>query len=293
MSKSLLRKVIVDPLPFLEYFLPEGDVDLGNILMPPNALRAALKFHTVNTAYANSIARKMGMEFNYVHPVVLEDEVERFLLTPMSDQVKQYLADRSFPLELVPLYKMTSYRWNLEHIPPSMKNYFLFNQAELNYANFMFSIRGYPEVKMEEESFVAMPSYDRDGRLNNLVFRVVSDQLSQFAAKWLFTHGRQATFGLERVDPTKPVYVVEGFFDYVAMDQMGIQAVGLGSAFISDAHWKFLDGLNLIFLLDSDPVGQRYGKELQEQGHTVRFLGTEYKDPYEYWISNKSIESFL
>jgi DNA primase len=137
---------------------------------------------------------------------------------------------------------------------------------------------------------IVMPSYDRQGNLNNLVFRYVDEHVSKFWAKWLFSHGRSATFGLHKIDPNKTVYVVEGFFDHVACDQLGMQSVGLGSAFISDMHWKQLEGLKLVFILDSDEVGAEYSNRLKADGHRVWMLKDKFKDPYEYWINKKELE---
>jgi len=141
---------------------------------------------------------------------------------------------------------------------------------------------------------MVVPSFDRHYNLNNLVFRFTDEFLSTFCAKWLFSHGRQATFGLHKVDPSKPVYVVEGFFDHVGMEMMGIpNSVGLGSAFISYAHEKFLEGLDLVFVLDSDETGVKYSHRLRDEGRKVILLPDHHKDPYEFAVAGESIISYL
>jgi DNA primase len=133
-------------------------------------------------------------------------------------------------------------------------------------------------------------SRDRLGNVNNIVFRFTRENICQIRAKWLFSHGRQATFGLDKVDPTKPVHIVEGFYDWVAMVEMGYtNTVGLGSAFISEAHERFLEGLELVFVLDSDETGKKYSDRLRGEGRQVLYLNDECKDPYEYWIQKGTL----
>lgn len=289
-KKKLRYKICIDPLPFLEYFVPDNPEAIGiaKLLMGHGEIKEALDCHTVNRDYAYGIAKKLGYP-GYVpkHTPIDMAEVNNILNSPMSEVCLRYLEDRKFPLELVSTYEMSSWKYH-EHNYKSLAKYYPFNKDELDYSSYKLSQLG-ETTDMSEQEMLVMPSYDRQGVLNNLVFRFVDVHVSKYWAKWLFSHGRQATFGLHKIDDTKPVYVVEGFFDHVACDQMGMQSVGLGSAFISDAHLKYLEGLNLIFILDSDEAGTNHSNRLKDLGYKVLMLKDLYKDPYDYWVNGKEL----
>jgi hypothetical protein len=293
-KKKLRHKLCIDPLPFLEYFIPEdpASIDLAKMLIGHGELKEALNHHTVNPDYARSIANKLGYP-QYVpkHTVVDPVDVRRLLSQPMSEICKTYLLDRKFPIELIPTYEMSSWLYHEGNGYNSLSDYFPFCYEEMEYASFKLSKLGFI-ADLSKQDMLVMPSYDRKGILNNLVFRFVDDHISTICAKWLFSHGRQATFGLHKIDPEKPVYVVEGFFDHVACDQMGMQSVGLGSAFISDEHWKQFKDLKLVFILDSDEAGTEHSSRLREQGHKVWMLKDYYKDPYEYWVNGEELSFY-
>jgi DNA primase len=285
-------KLCIDPLPFLEYFVQndEMSIEIAKVLLKIGEMKEALDHHTVNPEYAYGIAKKFGYP-GYVpkHTLIDLNEVKSLLSQPMSETCVKYLEDRKFPLELIPHYEMSSWKFTEDNPYKSMAYYYPFNKEELDYSTYKLQKLG-EDTDMSVQDMLVMPSYGRSGDLNNLVFRYVDEYVSRYWCKWLFSHGRQATFGLHKIDPSKPVYVVEGFFDYVAMDQMGMQSVGLGSAFISDKHWEFLKDLDLLFILDSDEAGRNHSKKLEDAGHTVLRLRGLYKDPYEYWINKTELQ---
>lgn len=288
--KRVLPKTTIDPLPFLEYFVQgEEAITLASAIIGGYyGMIATLDYHTVNREYAKGIAIKFGLpEYIPNHPEISIEETKAILDRSISESALAYLDSRKFPRELVSKYGITSWKWE-PHEYNTWAKYFPFNKEELELATFKLNRLEIPCDMVKAETLV-IPSYDRNGVLNNLVFRFIDQDIESICAKWLFSHGRQATFGLEKLDPSKPVYIVEGFFDYVAMSEMGYQVVGLGSAFISDAHWKFLEGLEVVFLLDSDDVGYRYSEELKRQGNQVKFLENSHKDPYEHWIATASL----
>lgn len=293
--KKILYKICIDPLPFLEYFVQGDDaIYMAKILIPVGEMKEYLQTHTVNRDYAYSIAKKVGyLNYKPSNAPIDLGEVDHLLSQPMSEKCLSYLDGRKFPTELIKDYKLSSWRHYEQHPYSSIGYYFPFNAEALDYCTSKMNLTlgpDNPHVNMREQDMLVMPSYDRLGNLNNLAFRFVDDYISSFWAKWLFSHGRQATFGAHKIDESKPVYVVEGFFDHVACDQMGIQSVGLGSAFISDAHWEQLKGLDVTFVLDSDEAGVNHAQRLREDGHKVKILKDLYKDPYDYWVNNKDLE---
>lgn len=288
-KKHFLKKLFIDPCPLLEYFVNDDDDDIIKALVGDEGIQELLDTHTVYPEYAASIAARMKIDYTPNYPEISLDETVDFLARPISPAVSEFLTKRKFPLELAPNYGISSWKWE-EHTFESWKNYFPFNRDAMIVSSSILYKLGFP-ILLPELDFMTCPSYDRNGQLNNLVFRFVDDNISTLMAKWLFSHGRQATFGLHKIDPKKPVNIVEGLYDHIACDLMNEeQTVGLGSAFISDAHWIFLKGLDVRFLLDSDEVGQKYSKQLQADGHKVYFLNDEYKDPWEYYENGKSLK---
>lgn len=287
-KKHFLKKLTVDPLPILDYFVPEGDDDIIKAILGEDGLKYSLDVHTVNPAYAAHIAARMRVPYTPSYPEINPQETQHLLAQGVQHgAVKQFLQDRGFLEGLWGKYQVASWS-HTKHDYQSWAKYFPFNLEALVRASFALHNLGF-RAFFPVNTFMVCPSYDRNGALNNLVFRFTDDRICQLMCKWLFSHGRQATFGLEKVDPSKPVYVVEGFFDYVAMTEMGIQSVGLGSAFISEAHWGFLEGLDLRFLLDSDETGRKYSERLRGEGYRVCRLSDEFKDPWEYYQNGRVV----
>jgi hypothetical protein len=287
-KKNFLLKLLVDPLPILDYFMRDDDYDLIQAIMSEEGVQEAISIHTIDPTYARHIADRMHVEHPCVYPELRSEDVEALMARPVSTKIQGFLQDRKFPLELIPKYGISSWKYE-HHNLQSLANYFPFNLEALNRASVGLIQHGLPVILPLEETMTCL-SRDRQGQVNNIVFRFTEGPVAKIMAKWLFSHGRQATFGLDRIDPTKPVYVVEGFFDYIAMVEMGFtNTIGLGSAFISEAHERFLDGLQLVFVLDSDEVGKKYTDRLREAGRSVLYLNDELKDPYEYWIQRGTL----
>ena len=288
MKKHFLKKLILDPLPILDFFVPSEDTDLIDALLGPEGLRYCLDHHTVNSGYADCLAEKYHLAYQGTHLPINSQETQAILARSLSSEVEDFLALRRFPLDLCEKYGVTS--WKLErHDWASWIQWFPFNPKALVQGSRALAQMGL-EVWLPGEHLMVCPSYDRQGELNNLVMRYTHPIVSEIGAKWLFSHGRQATFGLHLIDPLRPVFLVEGFYDYVAMNELGYNAVGLGSAFISPRHWEFLEGLEVVFLLDSDETGRKYSHRMTQEGHKVAWLKDNYKDPYEWWIHEGRVE---
>jgi DNA primase len=289
--KHFLKKLILDPCPIMEYFVPEGEEEIVHVLLGERGIKWSLDVHTVNREYAQHIANRMRVSYTPAQADIDPSETEHLLSQPISENVAHFLSKRHFTPELCQQFKVTSWKYKQHHYH-SWAHYFPFNYPALISASMALDKVGYMTFLPERE-YMIVPSYDRQGKLNNLAFRFIDEDIVTWMAKWLFSHGRQATFGLEEVDPSKPVLLVEGFFDRVACKLLSggkLQAVGLGSAFISDYHWRFLKGLDCRFLLDSDETGRRYSKELKEEGHKVYMLSDEFKDPWEFYENGRDLK---
>jgi hypothetical protein len=289
--KHILHKLILDPLDFLEYFCPNEDIDLGTILFGYRGLKDALKFHTLGKEYAENLAKKYGLTLERSYEVDQED-LKRFihLCSQNLEAVAPYLEERGFPLELASKYDLGGFCFNTfkNEDLGTLGPYILFNGDELDYINHQIRQQCRFTVDIKECRFLLCPSYDRTGKVNNLAFRVINPALETLA-KWVFAMGRQATFGLQWVDPREETWVVEGFFDQVACYECGIQSVGLGSAFMSEAHLAYLKDLKLAYLFDSDETGRKYSEILEKDHHKVLRLSKEFKDPWESWTQTQQI----
>jgi hypothetical protein len=220
-----------------------------------------------------------------------QEDLKRFihLCSQNLEAVAPYLEERGFPLELASKYDLGGFCFNTfkNEDLGTLSPYILFNGDELDYINHQIRQRCWFKVDIKDCWFLLCPSYDRTGKVNNLAFRVINPALETLA-KWMFAMGRQATFGLQWVDPKEETWIVEGFFDQVACHECGIQSVGLGSAFMSEAHLAYLKDLKLAYLFDSDETGRKYS-EILEKDHKVLRLSKEFKDPWESWTQTQQI----
>lgn len=299
MSKNICAKASLDTLDFIEYFCTEqSDPKLVWTFVGYIEAIIAISNQTMNQVWSNKIADKLGLDH-----VVLDSEVPQktinFLNTKtniLKDVVAcEYLCRRKFPLNLIERYGIYSYtpvkygRDELKEINP----FYLFNHDRLEYLNYILAAYGISDVDLTQVTFLVIPSYDRFGGINNFAFRPVNcSTLEEKVFKWLFSHGRCATFGLHNCTPDKPVTIVEGFFDYVACNEIGItQPVGLGSAFFSDLHLEYLENFKLDILFDSDETGKKYNNQLDNLNVRKQFtLDDDYKDPYDWWINTGEIK---
>lgn len=173
------------------------------------------------------------------------------------------------PRDWVSKYKVGYFKVEKGQLPN--RNYFLFSEDWLS----TFDDEEHPLFGLE---FYTVPSYDRDGNLNEIAFRIIDQSQVHGAFKWLFSSGQQSTFGLQNVDPSKPVYVVEGAWDYMALTESGeANVVGLGSVLLTDLHKKNLKGLDIVHCMDMDT----YGISTRSTSDKYCFFTPSGKDPYD------------
>jgi DNA primase len=294
-KKNIFAKATLDTLDFIEYFCNNEDKDLVWSFVGYLEAQIALVSQTLNPKYANKIASKMGLE-----PVNFKtssfDVLDFLLKSNMSKEAMEYLiTDRKFPLELCDKYLIKSFCPSESYIPEALKNFYLFDLERLEYLSYVLEQLNI-KVDLTKTHFLIMPSFDHTGQLNNLAFRTLDTTLESQVFKWLFSYGRQSTFGLNHCyDKNKPITIVEGFFDYVACKEAGVcQPVALGSAFFSDLHLDIFAkaGFKLNVLFDSDETGKKYAQSLSKiyQVDKILVLDDEYKDPYDWWINTGTIK---
>lgn len=291
MRGKALHKILLDPTDFLEYFCTREEFDgFVKELYGYNEILVILNYFSLNSKYSQIIADKHNLPY-VPKPEIPQLELEKFFTLPLRNSAGvDYLAQRGFLEAWMDRYQVLSFtpREINKILTGRIADYWLFDLEEVEYREWLLSRHGLSS-QLQDSPFLAIPSRDLEGRINNIALRVLDPNLSQHV-KWMFTHGRQSTFGLHKVDPQKNSFVVEGFFDYVAMDQLGYQAIGLGSAFPSPGHLEALKGLPLTFCLDQDETGESYMERLKDTGYQVARMKQKAKDPWEAFQTYGQIE---
>lgn len=94
-------------------------------------------------------------------------------------------------------------------------------------------------------------------------------------------------FGLDRVDPNKTIYITEGPFDSLLLDN-GIAMAG------SDGRFDFISGDNLVFVFDNEPrnkeITDRMAKVIDRGQYIVIWPEIVHdKDLNDLWLSGKMV----
>jgi len=297
MKKNIFAKATLDTLDFIEYFCANGNPELVWEFVGYEEAKKALRTQTLNEEYANNIAFRLKLSPVEHNPSTVD--LLNFLRAThrLNFEAITYLKERAFPLDMLERYHIGSYRPAdfVGYDFGSVSKFYLFDPNRLEYLNYVMQQLKL-DINLLDTTFLVMPSFDNEGQLNNLAFRVLDPTIESKAFKWLFSHGRQATFGLNRVlDPRKPITVIEGYFDYVACKECGMsQPVALGSAFFSPFHLRYLKQLGspIDVLFDSDTTGKKYTQMLEplaDQLNRVLVLDPLHKDPWDWWTKEGEV----
>jgi DNA primase len=287
--KHAIYKIVFDPLDFLEYFCPP-ELNIAKKMFGHNGLQTMLQKYTMCPEYAKSISTKHEIRYRSLDPVS-EKDLNAFVMAVATPTTvgSNYLATRGIGLELARKYEIGFFSLDRfrNYDFGTLSPFYLFNFEELEYCQYQLKQNGL-EVELEKAEYLVCVSRDKTGKINNLGFRVLEPVLESKVAKWIFSHGRQATFGLHDIEDR--AIVVEGFFDSLALWECGYPAVGLGSVAVSPFHWEFLKNLQLSFLLDNDETGRNSSMDLKAKGHKILKLNSTAKDPFDAWQLNKNLQ---
>lgn len=89
---------------------------------------------------------------------------------------------------------------------------------------------------------------------------------AEMKIKYLNPHGtKNVVFGLDKVDRSKPVPVLEGPFNAMFVEN----AVAVMSSAPSQAQMDLLEGLDLVFMFDNDEAGLKSMKKMAGKGYKV------------------------
>lgn len=149
------------------------------------------------------------------------------------------------------------------------RDYVLFNPKRLK------SIYNYCNVTPETRFWVCPGT-------NGIGFRIIDEDHVEKAFKWLFMSGNNIVYGNPNKD--EPCYIVEGFRDYVALNESGYNVIALGSVDISKQQEEYINTLKEpILLLDNDSYGLKKLMSYKDK-YRIATLKTTYKDAYETWL---------
>ena len=219
--------------------------------------------HIIRTTYMNSIY----------------SNVEKFL-----DYCK-YEADGYLPKDLMNKYHCGLYSLNSvfdDNNPWKGNPYVLFNPKIIEQLK--------KNIELEDIKFWVCPSFNELGEVEAIGFRVVDTNTVKNCFKWIFTCGNNIIYGKNTVDKEKPVYVVEGYRDYIALRELGYNVIGLGSVYISERQKRYIDTLNPIILLDNDKFGLKKSLQYGDFYKIALLTGTNQKDAYDAFIRGDKIE---
>lgn len=116
-----------------------------------------------------------------------------------------------------------------------------------------------------DEPRIIIPFRDKDGNCFGFQGRSLSSSGLRYITI-LLEEGRTKIFGLDKVDHTKRVYVTEGPFDSLLLDN----AIAMAGADVS--HTSDLSGLDLVYVYDNEPrnkqITDRIHKHIKD-GHSI------------------------
>ncbi len=114
------------------------------------------------------------------------------------------------------------------------------------------------------KDFITIPFY-KDGFITNFKYRGIAEKKFQ-----RFKDAESTLFNIDRIDPSKDIWITEGEFDAVACYQLGhknVVSVPTGASAFNPEWIDFFDTCTGDFIIayDNDPVGEEGGKKLAQK----------------------------
>lgn len=164
------------------------------------------------------------------------------------------------------------------------KDYILFNSKMLSYVR-----NTYPELK--NLGFWVCPSYNANNEIDAIGFRIINPEDVKNSFKWIFTCGNNIIYGKNIVNKEEPVYVVEGYRDYIALNENGYNVIGLGSVTISKQQKEYINTLkDPILLLDNDRFGLQKTLQYKDTYKIATLVNTKHKDAWDVYSNGDKIQ---
>lgn len=203
--------------------------------------------------------------------VDIPENIEQFVLDTVTYRKQLGINPRELSNELCDKYEVGLFcaKDFVDKMPKS--HYVLFNERVIEFWKAK-------AVVLDTVLFMTCVSRDATGQINGMGFRVLDQDQVLRAFKWLFPFGQACTFGLHLCDANAEIVACEGFLDMIAFQECGYNAVGLGSAVVTEEHAERL-GDNWIFCGDFD----KFGVENRQKTNNSVYYDPIGKDPYEVW----------
>jgi hypothetical protein len=129
-----------------------------------------------------------------------------------------------------------------------------------------------PELNVPDEARVVIPIIDHEGRLVGAQGRIILTMANRNAIRYITVKAdkdsEKVWYGMDMVDPSKPVTVVEGPLDSLFLDN-AVAMLGLSNALNIPERLK---GLRLTYALDNEPRNRQVVDAMEriaESEHSV------------------------
>ena len=117
--------------------------------------------------------------------------------------------------------------------------------------------------RLKSEERIVIPFFNRQKKITHIQGRALNDDTLRYITVSLSQGSK--VYGLDRIDNTKPVYVVEGIFDSLFLENC-VAMTG------SDLNTEDLQDCELIFLFDNEPRNKQIVQKVEkiiDMGHSI------------------------
>jgi len=125
--------------------------------------------------------------------------------------------------------------------------------------------------RLKSEERIVIPFFNRQNKLTHIQGRALDDNSLRYITVSLSQGSK--VYGLDRIDNTKPVYVVEGIFDSLFLENC-VAMTG------SDLNTEDLQDCELVFLFDNEPRNRQIVQKVEkiiDMGHSIVLFNDTFK----------------
>ena len=125
--------------------------------------------------------------------------------------------------------------------------------------------------RLKSEERIVIPFFNRQKKITHIQGRALDDNSLRYITVSLSQGSK--VYGLDRIDNTKPVYVVEGIFDSLFLENC-VAMTG------SDLNTEDLQDCELIFLFDNEPRNRQIVKKVEKiivMGYSIVLFDDTFK----------------
>ena len=125
--------------------------------------------------------------------------------------------------------------------------------------------------RLKSEERIVIPFFNRQNKITHIQGRALNDDTLRYITVSLSQGSK--VYGLDRIDNTKPVYVVEGIFDSLFLENC-VAMTG------SDLNTEDLQDCELVFLFDNEPRNRQIVQKVEKIigiGHSIVLFDDTFK----------------